>query len=63
MKGTHKNIEDTFTRNLKIRLYPNKHYIEKLEECFKARTILFNHLVEYNNNVFAERHTYDYYYN
>lgn len=63
MKGTHKNIEDTFTRNLKIRLYPNKHYIEKLEECFKARTILFNHLVEYNNSVFAGRHTYDYYYN
>lgn len=63
MKGTHKNIEDTFTRNLKIRLYPNKHYEEQLEKCFKARTVLFNHLVEYNNNVFSERYTYDYYYN
>ena len=63
MKQTFKLQSDTVVRNIRLRIYPTEKYINKLNECFLARNIVYNHLVKYNNDVFRKQNTYDYYFN
>ena len=63
MKQGFKLQPNTLIRNIRLRLYPTERYINKLNECFLARTIVYNHLVSYNNKVYQKLNTYDYYFN
>ena len=63
MKQTFKLLPNTVVRNICLRIYPTEHYRNKLNDCFLARNIVYNHLVNYNNEVYAKRYTYDYYFN
>ena len=63
MKQSFRIKEGTVIRNIKLRIYPNDFYKEKLKECFLARHIVYNHLVKYNEKVYEQRRTYDYYFN
>lgn len=63
MKQGFKLQPNILIRNIRLRLYPTERYINKLNECFLARTIVYNHLVSYNNKVYQKLNTYDYYFN
>lgn len=63
MKQGFKLQPNTLIRNIRLRLYPTERYINKLNECFLARTIVYNHLVNYNNKIYQKLNTYDYYFN